>query len=183
MVFNPLFIFSCLEILTVMLGISDIGIGIYYHTSRYQPPEGCANGFTPVPELLITIGGLSIACYLLLINRKCESKYRFHTFIITKILIFGLSVAECAIVLVKHRAGCSHQLFNYTTGVSIFRIILYIMYGLVMLTLKIHDVMEQTQKNINENTKDLAEEDIIGISSAAHQNNISNNISVVYRPP
>jgi len=174
LVFHPFFMFSCLEIITATLGISDIGLGIYYHTHGNQIPDECTSGFTPVPELLITIGVLAIAGYLPLLNCECEFKYKFQAFISTKILIFGLSVAECAIILIKHRAGCSHQLFNYTTGVSILRIILYVMFALVWLTISIHDVMNQTERKLRENTKDLAEEDIIGIPSYPQSNKNEN---------
>ena len=163
MVFHPFIMFGCLEIITATLGISDIGLGIYYHTDGDQPLEGCTSGFTPVPELLITIGVLAIAGYLQFNSEfNCESKYKFQAFIFTKILIFGLSAAECAIILINHRAGCSHQLFNYTAGVSIFRILLYVMFGLIMMVVKINDVMNQTREDLHKNTKDLDEEDIIG---------------------
>ena len=162
MVFHPFIMFGCLEIITATLGISDIGLGIYYHTHGIQSSDGCTSVFTPVPELLITIGILAIAGYLPLLNYECEFKYKFQAFIFTKIMIFGLSVAECAIILVKHRAGCSHQLFNYTTGVSIFRILLYVMFGLIIMVVKINDVMNQKQEDLRENTKDLDEENIIG---------------------
>jgi len=160
-IINPIIIFGFLEIINGILGFSDIGLGAYYiNSNSTHQIFGCSEEVSPIPELLIVIGILSvIGCCMILDNEVCN--YKFTGFICIKLIIFGLSCAECAMVAIKHRQGCEHKLFNYVTGVSIYRILLYIVFSIVMGVIHIYDYKDRKHKDHIENTKDLAEEDIV----------------------
>jgi hypothetical protein len=134
----PLFIIIFPEMVSCILGISDVAIGGYYvNKGPISDQESNCGDLAPIPGILIAVGIFKIISYILFIDQQ-PYKYKFHAFVAVNICVCCGAIILCILAFEKQHLGCiGETIINYTTGVSIFRLFLYIACGIIILVVSI----------------------------------------------
>lgn len=139
-VLMPLCIIIFPEIVSHILGISDIAIGGYYINKRNASDPECRN-LTSIPEILIAVGIAKIISCLIFMDQQ-QHKYKFAAFVMANICVFGGSITLCILAFKQLHLGTSEMIINYTIGVSIFRLLVYVMSGIILLVVSIETLFD-----------------------------------------
>ncbi len=140
-VLMPLCIIIFPEIVSHILGISDIAIGGYYINKGIASDPDCKN-LEPISGMLIAVGISKIISCLIFMDQQ-QHKYKFGAFVIANICVFGGSIPLCILAFKQLHLGCTDEMIiNYTIGVSIFRLLVYIMFGIILLVVSIESLFE-----------------------------------------
>lgn len=137
----PLCIIIFPEIISAILGISDVAIGGYYiNKGGISDPESNCGDLAPIPEILIAVGVVKIISYMLFIDQQ-QHKYKFHAFVAVNIGVIIGAITLCSLAFEKQHLGCSSEMIiRYVIGVSMFRLFLYIAVGIIILVISIRQL-------------------------------------------
>jgi len=137
----PLCIIIFPEIISHILGISDIAIGGYYINKGTTSDPDCKN-LEPISGILIAVGIAKIISCLIFMDQQ-QHKYKFDAFVIANICVFGGSITLCILAFKQLHLGCTDEMIiNYTIGVSIFRLLVYVMSGIILLVVSIETLFD-----------------------------------------
>jgi hypothetical protein len=154
MLIHPFVLIFILETISIILSLSDIGLGAYYTQNIADftnDADKCK--LAPIPQLLIGLGIINLISGLLISEKYCS----FQIYIIGfgKLTVLGLSLAICAI-LAHNKANldyCPSSVIKYTIAVSIYRIIYYLAISIVLLIVNINDINRDSSGQTQTKTK------------------------------
>lgn len=141
MLIHPFLLIFLLETISIILSLSDIGLGAYYTQNIADlADEADQCELALVPQLLIGLGIINLISGLLISEKYCS----FQIYIIGfgKLKVLGLSFAICAILAHNktNLDSCPSSVIKYTIAVNIYRIIYYLAISIVLLIVNINDI-------------------------------------------